>query len=77
MISIGEPRIGNPPLLIRCIGNLDPVLSGLTGLAFRQRTAKVLAIENDLTIAASGLHTRYGNTLLKAHMAQQFGPQAA
>ena len=69
--------MGNPPLLIRGIGNLDPVLSGLTGLAFRQRTPKVLAIKNDLTIAASGLSTRYGNTLLKAHMAQQFGPQAA
>ena len=69
--------MGNPPLLICSIGNLDPVLSGLTGLAFRQRTAKVLAIENDLTIAASGLSTRYGNTLLKTQMAQQFGPQAA
>ena len=69
--------MGNPPLLICSIGNLDPVLSGLTGLAFRQRTAKVLAIKNDLTIAASDLSTRYGNTLLKAHMTQHFGPQAA
>ncbi len=69
--------MGNTPLLIRGIGNLDPVLSGLTGPAFSQRTAKVLAIENDLTIAASVLSTRYGNTLLKAHMAKQFGPQAA
>ena len=69
--------MGNPPLLIRGIGNLNPVLSRPTGLAFRQRTAKVLAIENDLTIAASGLSTRYGNTLHKTQMAQQFGPQAA
>ena len=69
--------MGNPPLLIRSISNLNPVLSGLIGLAFSQRTTKVLAIENDLTIAASGLFTRYGNTFLKTHMAQQFGPQAA
>ena len=73
MISIGEVWVGNPPLLTRGIDNLDPVLSGLAGPAFRQRMAKILAIENDLTIAASGLSTRYGNTLLKAHMAQQFG----
>ena len=65
--------MGNPPLLIRGIGNLEPVLSGLTGPAFRQCTAKVLAIENNLTIAASGLSNRYGNIFLKAQMAQQFG----
>ena len=69
--------MGKPPLLIRGIGNLDPVLSGLTGPAFCQCTAKVWAIENDLTMAASGLSTRYGKTLLKAQLAQQFGPQAA